>query len=101
MRQLAPQHQQECHYLIRDTLQTVLDCPAGTLELGLFVRSPRIAFTGNDGSTLFTHAQLGSYTLTAMTAEQREVICDLGARLHRYGDRKLVAELNKLLALFA
>jgi hypothetical protein len=101
MRQLAPQHQQECYSLIRDTLQTALDCPAGTFELGLFIRSPRIAFTGDDGSTLFTHAQLGSYTLTATTAEQREAICDLEARLHRFGDKKLVAELNKLLALFA
>jgi hypothetical protein len=77
MRQLAPQHQQECYSLIRDTLQTALDCPAGTFEVGLFVRSPHIAFTGDDGSTLFTHAQLGSYTLIATMAEQRKAICDL------------------------
>ena len=101
MRQLAPQHQQECYSLIRDTLQTALDCPAGTFELGLFIRSPRIAFTGDDASTLFTHAQLGSSTLTGTTAEQREAICDLEARLLRHGDKKLVAELNELLALFA
>jgi hypothetical protein len=101
MRQLAPQHQQECSSLIRESLQTALDCPAGTFELGLFVRSPRIAFTGDDGSTLFTHAQLGSSTLTGTTAEQQEAICDLEARLLRYGDKKLVVELNELLALFA
>ena len=100
MRQLAPQHQQECYSLIRDTLQTALDCPAGTFEVGLFVRSPRIAFTGDDGSTLFTHAQLGSYTLIATTAEQRKAICDLEARLDRYSDKKLVAGLNELLGLF-
>jgi hypothetical protein len=101
MRQLAPQHQQECYSLIRDTLQTALDCPAGTFELGVFVRSPRIAFTGDDGSTLFTHAQLGPYTLTATTPEQQDAICGLEGRLDRYGDKKLVAELNELLGLFA
>jgi hypothetical protein len=140
MRQLAPQHQQECYYPIRDTLRTALDCPtagatttttagpttttagptttagvtttttsgvtaattaAATFELGPFIRHPRIAFTGDDGSTLFTHAQLGPYTLVATTAEQQEAICDLEARLDRYGDKKLVAELNELLALFA
>ena len=101
MRQLAPQHQQECSGSVRDSLQAALDCPAGTFEVGLFVRYPTVIFTGDDGSTYHGTAQLGSYTLTATTVERREAICDLEARFHRYGDKKLVAELNELLALFA
>jgi hypothetical protein len=39
--------------------------------------------------------------LTATTNAQRAAICDLVASLNRLSDKKLLAELNRLLALFS
>ena len=86
----------------RLALANALDCTAGTFNLtGWTTHVPNIIFRGSDGSTLFGGTTLEPLVLTATTAEQREAICDLEARLTRLPDRRLVAELNRLLALFS
>jgi hypothetical protein len=98
------QRQQTCSSPegMRLALADALDCTAGTFNLtGWTTHAPYIIFRGSDGSTLFGGTTLEPLVLTAITAEQREAICDLEARLTRLPDRRLVAELNKLLALFS
>jgi hypothetical protein len=103
------QRQENClsSSLTRDVLLGVgpdpgaLDCAMGTFDLSRFTTRASIIFRGSDGSTLFGSATLEPLVLTATTAEQREAICDLQARLPRLNDKRLVAELNDLLALFS
>jgi len=78
-----------------------LDCAAGTFNLSWFTTRASIIFRGSDGSTLFGSATLEPLVLTAATAKQREAICDLQASAGRLSDKRLVAELNDLLALFS
>jgi hypothetical protein len=98
------QRQENClsSSLTRDVLLGVgPDCAMGTFDLSRFTTRASIIFRGSDGSTLFGSATLEPLVLTATTAEQREAICDLQARLPRLNDKRLVAELNDLLALFS
>jgi hypothetical protein len=104
------QRQENCFSssLTRDLLLGVgpdpgaLDCAAGTFDLSRFTtRAGSITYRGSDGSFFFAGATLEPLVLTATTAEQGEAICDLEARLPRLSDKRLVAELNDLLALFA
>ena len=60
-----------------------------------------MTFVGSDGSTLFDSPGLLAPVLTATTDAQRAAICDLAASLNRLSDKKLLAELNRLLALFS
>jgi hypothetical protein len=77
------------------------DCAAGTVDLSRFTSNASpLYFTGSDGSTYIGSAPLAPLTLTA-TTDAREAICDLESTLPRLPDRRLVAELNDLLALFA
>ena len=85
-----------------DLAQWALDCPAGVFDVTRWTSHAHdITFRGSDGSFYFASATLDPLVLTATTAEQREAICDLEARLMRLRDRRLVAELNDLLALFS
>jgi hypothetical protein len=78
-----------------------LNCAAGTFDLSRFTTRTSITYRGSDGSVFFAGATLDPLVLTATTADQREAICDLAARLARLNDKRLVAELNDLLALFS
>jgi hypothetical protein len=98
------QRQESCSFpdAMRLDLAFALDCEAGTFDLTRWtIHATNIVFRGSDGSTYFTGATLDPLVLTATTADQREAICDLEARLPRLPDRRLVAELNELLALFS
>ena len=103
------QRQENCFSssLTRDLLLGVgpdpgaLDCAATTFDLSRFTTRASITYRGSDGSFFFAGADLEPLVLTATTAEQGEAICDLEARLPRLSDKRLVAELNDLLALFA
>lgn len=101
--QPVPQRSETCYgpELTRAILAEVLDCAAGTFNLERFTSSASVTFVGSDGSTLFGGAGLLAPVLTATTDAQRAAICDLAASLNRLSDKKLLAELNKLLALFS
>jgi hypothetical protein len=101
--QPVPQRSERCYgpELTRAILAEVLDCAAGTFNLERFTSSASVTFVGSDGSTLFGGAGLLAPVLTATTDAQRKAICDLAASLNQLSDKKLLAELNRLLALFS
>ena len=105
--QTAPQRSERCYgpeltrAILGDVQYPALDCIAGTFNLERFTSSASVTFVGSDGSTLFDSPGLLAPVLTATTDAQRAAICDLAASLNRLSDKKLLAELNRLLALFS
>jgi hypothetical protein len=101
--QTVPQRSETCFSpeLTRAILAEALDCAAGTFRLERFTNSASVTFVGSDGSTLFDTVGLLQPVLTATTDAQRAAICDLAASLNRLSDKKLLADLNKLLAVFS
>jgi hypothetical protein len=99
------QRQSNCQFsdsMKVDLAQWALDCPAGVFDVTRWTSHAHdVTFRGSDGSYLYGSATLDPLVLTATSAEQREAICDLEARLMRLPDKRLVAELNDLLALFS
>jgi hypothetical protein len=85
-----------------DLAMFYLGCEAGMFDLTRFTTNASpVWFTGSDGGIYLGSATLEPLVLTAATAEQREAICDLEASLTRSPDKRLVAKLNALLALWA
>jgi hypothetical protein len=78
-----------------------LDCAAGNFDLSRFTSNAgTLYFRGSDGGLLIGSASLAPLVLTAATAEQREAICDLDARLPRGPDWRLVNAVNNVLGTF-
>jgi hypothetical protein len=79
-----------------------LDCQAGTFDMRRFTSNASpLYYAGTDGGTYFGSASLDPLLLTATTAQQRETICALEESLPKLTDKRLVAKLNTLLALWA
>jgi hypothetical protein len=103
--QPVPQRQVDCQAadVVRyDLTNYDLNCQAGTFDTWRYTGvAPDVRFASADGGTLIGGLFMAPLVLTATTDAQREAICDLQARASRLSDKRLVAELNKLLALFA
>jgi hypothetical protein len=103
--QPVPQRQTDCQAadVVRfDLANYDLSCQAGTFDTWRYTGvAPDVRFASADGGTLIGGLFLAPLTLTATTNAQREAICDLQAKASRLSDKRLVAELNKLLVLFS
>jgi hypothetical protein len=103
--QPVPQRQVDCQAadVVRlDLTNYYLNCQAGTFDTSPYTGfAPDTRFASADGGTLIGGLFLAPLVLTATTDAQRTAICDLQANASRLSDKRLVAELNKLLALFS
>jgi hypothetical protein len=100
----TPQRADNCQgtgALRQDLVTFYLNPAAGTFDMARFTSLAPANFRGSDGSTYIGHAPLAPLTLTATTHAQRKAICDLQTKATRLSDKRLVTELNNLLALFS